>query len=179
MAVPILVATSNAGFGELVSQILLETGDYDLFIASNKVDTIEALEAKKPGLLILETELNGLSTEEILNEARSILPDILLILIIAEGGAVQDLEENLKPDSTLMKPVYLPDLVTKVEEVITKGKLDASGTKSPVISVESQTGEISPPPQWLSDVNLAAQYLTSLSLESSAQASLITNLDQI
>jgi REP element-mobilizing transposase RayT len=36
-----------------------------------------------------------------------------------------------------------------------------------------------PAPEWLKDVSVAAQHLTSLSLESSSQASLITNGDQI
>ena len=179
MAVSILIATSNAGFGELVSQILLETGDYDLSIAGNKAHALAALEAKKPGLLILETDLSGTTTSEMVMEARALLPDLLLILIVIEGGGVQTLEDELSPNGILMKPVYLPDLVSKVEEVITEGKFKTTGTSAPVTSVEGNSSEQSPPPQWLSDVNLAAQYLTSLSLESASQASLITKLDQI
>ncbi len=129
MAVSILIATSNAGFGELVSQILLETGDYDLSIAGNKAHVLAALEAKKPELLILETELKGTTTSEMVVEARALLPDLLLILIITEGGGVQTLEDEFKPNGTLLKPVYLPDLVSKVEEVLAKGKFKTTGRR--------------------------------------------------
>ena len=179
MAVSILITTPNAGFGELVSQIMLETGDYDLSIAGNRAESLLALEDKHPGLLILESDLTENSIEEIVSEARKLIPDLLLLLIVAEGMSAEELEKELAPDGVLTKPVYLPDLVSKVEEVLEGGELQATGATGPLVMVESDSGEQSPPPQWLDDVNLAAQYLTSLSLESAAQASLITNLDQI
>ncbi|MBN2045012.1 MAG: IS200/IS605 family transposase [Anaerolineales bacterium] len=179
MSVSILISTSNAGFGELVSQILLETGEYDLTVARNKTATLTALEDIDSGLLILETDLEGDSIESLVAEARKLVPELLLIVIVAEGKSEKELEEGLCPDAILLKPVYLPDLVNSVEQVLAKGELKTPGATGPLVKVEAPAGEKSPAPQWLSDVNLAAQYLTSLTLESAAQASLITNLDQI
>jgi REP element-mobilizing transposase RayT/DNA-binding NarL/FixJ family response regulator len=179
MAISILVATSNPGFGELVSQILLETGDYQLSIARSKTDILAALDKKNSEVLILETDLAGGPTDQIVSEARAKNPELLLLLIVSEEISSEILDSEISPDGMLSKPVYLPDLVSKVEEVIDKGELYTPGQTGPLVKIERHTGELSPPPQWLSDVNLAAQYLTSLTLESSAQASLITKLDQI
>ena len=84
----------------------------------------------------------------------------------------------------LSKPVYLPDLVSKVEDVINKSDVEnleqaAPAAKVVRATVPQEMGEKDPPPEWLSDVNVAAQHLARLSLESSAQASLITKESEI
>ena len=185
MAVPILIVTPNVGFGELICQILDETGDYALWLSTNRKDAIKAAKVEEPVLMILETELNGTPVSELVEIVKKSLPELLLILIVPELAAGGDSFEEMQPDGVLNKPVYLPDLMNMVEDVIKNCGLDnidrakskpKATTGQLVLDAEE---EPPPPPAWLNDVNLAAQHLTRLSLESAAQASLITKSDQI
>lgn len=185
MAVPILVVTPNAGFGELICQILTETGDYAMLLATNRKDALKTATAEKPAMMVLETELNGTPVSELVEVVRKGLPELLLVLILPELAAGKEPFEEMQPDGVLNKPVYLPDLVNMVEDIIKNcavENIDRAKPKPKIIAttLEQDTQEEPPPPpEWLKDVNLAAQHLTRLSLESSAQASLITKGDQI
>ena len=185
MAVPILVVTPNAGFGELICQILNETGDYILMLATNRKDALKTARVEKPALMVLETELNGTPVSELVNAVKKSLPDLLMVFIVPELISDRDSIDQMQPNGVLHKPVYLPDLMNMVEEVIRNSELKDIDREKP--KPKATTGQLvldsqedpPPPPEWLSDVNLAAQHLTRLSLESSAQASLITKSDQI
>jgi REP element-mobilizing transposase RayT/DNA-binding response OmpR family regulator len=185
MAVPILVVTPNVGFGELICQILDETGDFALMLATNRKEALKTAKVDEPALMILETELNGTPVSELVEIVRKDLPDLLLILIVPELASDKSAFSEMNPNGVLQKPVYLPDLMTMVDETIRNSGLDnidraQSKPKATTGQLVLNTEETpTPPPAWLSDVNLAAQHLARLSLESSAQASLISKGDQI
>jgi REP element-mobilizing transposase RayT/DNA-binding response OmpR family regulator len=185
MAVPILVVTPNVGFGELICQILDETGDFALMLATNRKEALKTAKVDEPALMILETELNGTPVSELVEIVRKDLPDLLLILIVPELASDKSAFSEMNPNGVLQKPVYLPDLMTMVDETIRNSGLDnidraQSRPKATTGQLVLNTEETpTPPPAWLSDVNLAAQHLARLSLESSAQASLISKGDQI
>ena len=186
MAIPVLVVTPNTGFGELVCQIITESGHYALSLSTNKKDAAKKAEDENPALIILETDLNGNHVGGLVDSFRENNPDLLLILITPEGAPEETSFDEMEPDGVLAKPVYLPDLVSQVEYVIQNSglkNLDRARTK-PIFSkppqhVIEEEEENVPAPEWLSDVNQVAQYLTRLSLESASQASLITKGDQI
>ena len=185
MAVPILVVTPNVGFGELICQILDETGDFALMLATNRKEALKISKTDEPALMILETELNGTPVSELVEIVRKDLPELLLILIVPELASELDAFSEMIPNGVLQKPVYLPDLMNMVDDTIRNCGLDDIDRAQS--KPKATTGQLvlnneenpPPPPEWLSDVNLAAQHLARLSLESSAQASLISKGDQI
>lgn len=184
MTVPILVVTPNAGFGELVGQILSETGDYVLSMAVNPDDALAMMAVQKPALLLLELDQEVEAVKELLEQTSGQSPKVLLILIASEALVEEGAFESFQPDGVLAKPVYLPDLVSKVEEVIENSemrniKLPAPAVKTVQNEPPASSTEVDQAPVWLSDVNLAAQHLTRLTLESASQASLITRGDKI
>jgi len=184
MSVPILIVTPNAGFGELVGQILTESGDYAISMAANLEDGKTVLQAQQIALMILEISPDEPGVGKQLKAVRQKQSGLVVIAIGAEGTADTSAIEILKPDAAMVKPVYLPDLVSKVEELVKNIELDrqpqAASSAKAVRPPDSQpASETADAPAWLGDVNLAAQYLTSLTLESAAQASLITKVDQI
>jgi REP element-mobilizing transposase RayT len=88
----------------------------------------------------------------------------LKLVIVSDGGQMPDLAE-LGPLGQLTQPFYLPDLLEMMARLFpAAGRGEARPAPDP-------TGEEWP---WLDDVNRAAQHLTRLTLESSAQAALIT-----
>ena len=185
MAVPILVVTPNAGFGELVGQILSETGDYVLSMAVNPDDALAMMDVQKPALLLLELDHDVEAAKAFLEHTRAQSPKVLLILIASEDLVEEGAFEAYQPEGVLAKPVYLPDLVSKVEEVIEKNEVrnirqpEPAAGKTVRNEPPAASAEVDQAPAWLSDVNLAAQHLTRLTLESASQASLIAKGDQI
>jgi REP element-mobilizing transposase RayT/DNA-binding response OmpR family regulator len=184
MAVPVVVVTPNAGFGELICQILEETGKYAVALATTSHEASAIAKKDRPALCVLETELEGNRTKDLVNLLRQEVEDMLLILIPAEEGMEEDGFSYLSPNGFLSKPFYLPDLVTLVDDVISNSGIEGlnrakTGPQkaSPVKSFPKS--DLPPPPEWLQDVSLAVRHLTQLSLESSSQASIITKLDQI
>lgn len=186
MAIPILVVTPNVGFGELICQILEETGEYVLSLASDGNEALVTTRAEKPAMGIVETALNGMEVGDLITAMRKEVPDILFLLVSPDQGANVSDYPKLQPDGVISKPVYLPDLVSRVETIFAncnvenlhraekKKKQPRKGT-----SKQPEVTEAHPAPEWLQDVNSVAQYLTRLSLESSAQASLITKNAEI
>jgi REP element-mobilizing transposase RayT/CheY-like chemotaxis protein len=186
MAIPVLVVTPNVGFGELICQILEETGEYVLTLASDGKDALVATRSEKPAMGIVETTIAGMDLSDLVGEMRKEVPDLLLLLVSPDQAGQRNNYADLLPNGVISKPVYLPDLVTKVEGIFAncgvenlhraekKKKIIRAGAQKP-----AEAAEASPAPSWLKDVNSAAQYLTRLSLESSAQASLITKNAEI
>ncbi|MGD8455921.1 MAG: IS200/IS605 family transposase [Anaerolineales bacterium] len=183
MAIPIIVVTPNAGFGELVCQILEETGKYAVALATTSQEAAAIAKKDRPALCILETGMEGRETIALVDMLRQEVENMLLVLIPSEEGAAQENLDHLSPDGFLSKPFYLPDLVSLIDDVISSSGIeDLNRAKTgPVKSAPLKPfpTNLPPPPDWLKDVSLAAQHLTRLSLETSSQASLITKLDQI
>jgi len=169
MATNVLVVTHDLPFGEFLSQSLEETGRFYVHVTN---------EAKKAVTFLLETDCtlafidSGTDKQEILaigRRLRETRPAIRFIIITQPGW--QESLEELAPDDYLSKPFYLPDLMDAVEKIYPE-------EPSPEIAAKVEKTEEGMPP-WLSNVNKAAQHLTRLTLESSAQAALITNRDQL
>lgn len=91
-------------------------------------------------------------------------PEISLVVICGEDEP--PLLDKIQPWSLLRKPFYLPDLLRMLGEPVNEPE---EQTDTP-IDLQPESDEI----PWLVDVNRAAQHLTRLTLESSAQAALIT-----
>jgi REP element-mobilizing transposase RayT/DNA-binding response OmpR family regulator len=183
MAIPIIVVTPNAGFGELVCQILEETGKYAVALATTSQEASAIAKKDRPALCILETGMEGGRTVALVDMLRQEVENMLLVLIPSEEGTAQENLEHLNPDGFLPKPFYLPDLVSLVDDIISTSGIENlnRARTGPLKSapLKAFPSNLPPPPEWLQDVSLAAQHLTRLSLETSSQASLITRLDQI
>lgn len=179
-----MVVTPNAGFGELICQILEETGKYAIALATTPQEAVAIAKKDKPVLCILEIEPEDRQTNSLVGVLRKEVEYMLLILIPAHEDIQEEEFAQLKPEGFLAKPFYLPDLITLVEEVISNSNIaDLPHVKTgPQVKQPSKTitkGGLPPAPEWLKDVSLAAQQLTRLALETSSQASIITRDDQI
>jgi REP element-mobilizing transposase RayT/DNA-binding response OmpR family regulator len=184
MAIPVMVVTPNAGFGELICQILEETGKYAIALATTPQEAVAIAKKDRPALCILEIEPEDKPSKGLVGLLRKEVEHMLLILIPSHEDILEEEFAQLNPEGFLAKPFYLPDLVTLVEEVISNSDIaDLPQVKTgPQVKRPSATitkGGLPPAPEWLKDVSLAAQHLTRLSLESSSQAALITRDDQI
>jgi len=173
MTTPLLVVTSDNPFGESIRQSLEGTGRFSLRVVSKINSALVYTRDTGCPLVFLDADLRETDALSVGRALREADPQIRLI-IISESGQQPALEE-LASDGFLSKPFNLPDLMGMLESVLAKQN-EATRSKSNETPVESPTdGEI----PWQSDVNRAAQHLTRLTLETSAQAALITRQDEL
>jgi REP element-mobilizing transposase RayT/DNA-binding response OmpR family regulator len=169
MAANVLVVTHDAPFGDFVRQSLEETGRFHIHVTK---------ETKKAVSFLLETDCtlafldSGSDRQDILSLGRRLRETrpALRYIIVTEAGWQLALEE-LSPETYLTKPFNLPELMDAIDRIYPPASAPRQ-TASQAVSAKAM-------PAWLSNVNRAAQHLTRLTLESSAQAALITNQDQL
>ncbi len=175
MAIPILIATASSGFGELIRKTLEDAGSYQAFLATNRKEVMQ--HAKRPdlALAILDSNLERFPIREMGRMLRASHPGLKLIVIPARGTSQLDTMGALRADGFLNKPFYLPDFLSIIKNVMQDIPAGPAPTSSKGNAVQPQ--RMPEPVQmgdsWHYDVSRAAQHLTRLSFEVSAQAALL------
>lgn len=181
MAVPILVVTPGEGFGELICQVMEETGMYSVSCARKSQEAMEFMDSNSPSLCILDADYSEMPLKKLVASMRQRSPELLVVLIPPDDDSVAF--EDIQANNALSKPFYLPDLLQTVEETLKQhsvwSEASAAADEMEEIPLESLVETPGEAPAWLQDVSVAASYLTRLSLESSCQASLVTRGDSL
>ena len=164
----LLVVTSDSAFGELIRQNLEETGRFNVRVTGESEITVAHIQEANCWLAFLDTNLTEKKVLEIGALLRRVNPAIHLV-IVSEGQWHSSLLQELSPDGYLSKPFYVPDLLEMMDKLT---RTPQSPQTKPLPGADDNLS-------WLSDVARAAQHLTRLTLESSAQAALITRSDQL
>jgi len=179
MKADFIVVTPQASFGELIRQSPSDTGSFRIHMASDKAQAILAAENENCSLALLDMELGE---KELLSTGRSLRrvnPDLDLVILADED--LPPAMDAIRPWVLLRKPFYLPDFIQLIRAVpiIPDELIDALEENNEPMSQKEIEPTSQDNPQvldipWLNDVSKAAQHLTRLTLESSAQAALIT-----
>ena len=164
----LLAVTSDNAFGELIRQNLEETGRFNVHITGESKNAVAHAQEVNCPLAFLDSSLGEKKVSEIGALLRQANPEIHFI-VISEAGWHSPLFEELSPDGYLSKPFYIPDLLDMMDRLLNSSQPSKDRTEP------GADGDLS----WLSDVARAAQHLTRLTLEASAQAALITRNDQL
>lgn len=179
MKADLIVVTPQASFGELIRQSLSDTGSFRIHMASDKAQAILAAEKESCSLALLDMELGEKELLETGRSLRSLDPDLDLVILADEE--LPPAMDAIRPWVLLRKPFYLPDFIQLVRAVpvIPDQLINALEEENEPVSQKEIEPASQDEPQvldipWLNDVSKAAQHLTRLTLESSAQAALIT-----
>jgi REP element-mobilizing transposase RayT/DNA-binding response OmpR family regulator len=179
----VLVVTPNKGFGELICQILDETGAYDLSLATSGQHAMDSANANNPAICILEPGLQDYMLDRLIESLILNHPGMKLVLIAPES--VQSnikLIEQISVDGILFKPFYLQDIVIKVEKIMGGvGTVMVDNTKPNKIQ-DSKT-EVTfvelPETNWHDDSDFAIHQLKFYSNKTDALVSLITKKEKL
>lgn len=170
MAAKILVATPHVAFGELIRQSLVESAGYTVDVTNRGVGLVDRCRAGAYRLLIMDSDLPDVSIPDMGKALLAHLPELRLALFPPGNDPHSPLLLNFAPHAFLRKPFYLPDLLETVERLV-----PAPGAQPvPKPPLHPDPPGSSAGLDWLDDASRAAQHLTRLSLQSSAQAALIT-----
>lgn len=183
MQTSLLVVTPKNSFGELIRQSLSETGSFRVHMAKGKADAILIAEQEACTLALLDMELGEKPLLEIGRSLRSMNAD--LDLVILADNELPPSMDALRPWVLLQKPFYLPDFIQLIQAVpivpdflledLSESQKTAHNVAQESLLPKKAVDEGIPQEiVWLNDVSKAAQHLTRLTLESSAQAALIT-----
>jgi len=156
----LLVVTPVPAIADAIRQNLQETGPYRIHIVNNKAAAVVKADEFAIELAILDLDLGETWVLEIGQSLRTINPRIKIIVLCQDQ--IPPSLEAIRPWTLLRKPFYVKDLLHTLKN--TAGE-----------SVDTNASTI----PWLQDVSVAAQHLTRLTLESSAQAALITRKNDL
>src|SRR5687768_2960279 len=166
MAKDLLLVTTDANFAKVLLQGLGKEG-YRVHVAKGKGEAVVRADEENCTLAFLDMDLGHKAVSDIGQSLRTLNTNIDLVLFAVEAS-LPALDE-MRPWTSLRKSYYLPDLLTMLNDNSTP----LSRPSKPITDPRAvQTA--SPGLPWLQDVTKAAQHLTRLTLESSAQAALIT-----
>lgn len=157
-----MVITPSKTLGEAVSQALEDTKFYRVHVVNNKASAIVKANEIGAPIAMLDLALGEEWVQEIGSSLRTIRKSINLVILCEQTGSPPSFDD-LRPWIMVRKPFKMSDFMNAVSQP--QSAAGPSGTST------GNTVQFMP---WLSDPNKAAQHLTRLTLESSAQAALIT-----
>ncbi len=170
MTKSLLIVSADTTFAQVLLHGLVQEG-YRVHITKGKGESVVRADEENSSVAFLDMDLGYRAVLDIGQALRMLKPDIRLIVFSPEEVPLA--LNELQPWMLSRKPYYLPEVLNMLNDNFTPSK--PSGTETPHQRV--QTSEPALP--WLSDATKAAQHLTRLTLESSAQAALITRGDTL
>jgi len=169
MAKNLLLVTADANFGQVLLYGLEQAG-YNAFIVKGKGESVVRADEKNCNLAFLDMDLGYKGVLDISKGLRALKPDINLVLF-SDVDTPPALDE-IRPWTLMRKPYYLPDVLNMLND-------NSTPYSKPMQTSSREVQTSNPALPWLQDVTKAAQHLTRLTLESSAQAALITRGDNL
>ncbi len=165
MTTNLLVVTPSPGFGEMTRRSLEGTGNYRVFVVNSKASAIVRADEEACKMVFLDLDMGEAWAEDVGKSLRTILPDIKLFVLAQDE--IPPALDSIRPWTLVRKPFQLPDLIQAMERP----------ALTDFIPAKQENSQSDLP--WLNDVSKAAQHLTRLTLETSAQAALITRNNEL
>lgn len=171
MSKDLLLVTADTYFAKILLQGLEQEG-YRLYTAKGKGEAVVRADEGNCTLAFLDADLGYKAVVDIGGALRMLNANIKLVLF-SDDDTPPALDE-IRPWTLLRKPYYLPDLLTMLKDNSSPPSRPSKSVGEALAVHTANQG-----PLWLQDVSKAAQHLTRLTLESSAQAALITRGDHL
>lgn len=162
MPADVLLVTPSTALGETIRRTLEETAFCRVHVVANKSTAVVRADAIGVPLALLDLALG----EDMLIETglalRTIRQGINLVILCDDNASVP-LFDDLRPWILVRKPFRMADFMNAISQPQSTPASANINTATP----------------WLNDATKAAQHLTRITLESSAQAALITQKNDL
>jgi len=162
MPADVLVVTPSSGLGETIRQTLEETAFYRVHVVTDKSSAVVRADEIGVPLALLDFALGEEKVIEAGSALRTVRPGINLVVLCDDGASIP-LLDSLRPWILVRKPFRMADFMNAISQPQPTPASASINTATP----------------WLNDVSKAAQHLTRITLESSAQAALITRKNDL
>lgn len=176
MAIAVLVVDASEQFGTLIRQTLEDTGYYEVTLATSGIEAIQFGQLGKTRLAIVDFNLPDIQGPDTIRQLRAANDNLTVIAVPISPDPDDPELKSLAVDGILTKPFYLPDLLKIVATALNLPP------DAPVSLAPSRPGPIKegsarptgPLPEWLTDDDQSAKYLTHLFFSISAHAAILT-----
>jgi DNA-binding NarL/FixJ family response regulator len=144
---PVLVVDDDQEFRGLM-RAMLERAGFEVREAADGDDAIAAAQLTRPGLVLLDVHLPGISGYEVLRELHETVDDNLpVILVSGERAAREDVVAGLLlgADDYLVKPFHGDELLARIRRSLRRHKRITSsgkGTSSVLGSLTAREAEV-------------------------------------
>ena len=169
MSKSLLLVTADVNFGQVLLYGLEQAG-YTAFIVKGKGEAVVRADEKDCNLAFLDMDLGYKAVLDVSKGLRALRPEMSLV-VFSDQEPPPALDE-IRPWTLMPKPYYLPDVLNMLNN-------NASPYSNSQMNNGREVQTSMPALPWLQDVTKAAQHLTRLTLESAAQAALITRGDNL
>ncbi|MBI3313553.1 MAG: sigma-54-dependent Fis family transcriptional regulator [Candidatus Omnitrophica bacterium] len=161
--IKILIADDNQSELEALSKILSRAG-YQVFETKNGQEALELLKKQAVDLLITDLQMPGLSGQDLLKLAKTLKPDIEIIVITGHGS-VEQAVDAIKAGAYdfIEKPIRKVGILKAVDKALEKQKLTRENIKLSRLLEEYQSSDslIGKSPNFNQAVGLAGQVAAS------------------
>ncbi len=188
--IKVLIADPNPTFAGMIREVLEESGRFTVVIVASGAEAMGAASREQFDIVLLESSLEDFSLRDAVTVLRRNQPYLPIMIILPFGEhPLPDAAKFFDVQGILAKPLYVPDLQKRIEAALAKpvnGFTPPPRNPEPLppaaapeiasstpLRPRASTANRPPAPAWLDDVSRAAQYLTTLTLESSASAALL------
>jgi len=173
MATPLLVLTQDVTFGELVSRSLEGENRFSVRVFRQVDEAAAYVRKERCSLTFLDLDIaDALEAGRALLQANAEMQFVFLSAVDADPAL-----DELNPRAHLTKPFYVRDLLELMDKLAQPPRAGTPRRAPQNAPAAPRTADHDMP--WLADVNRAAQHLTRLTLESSAQAALINRENEL
>lgn len=170
MTKSLLIVSADTKFAQVLLHGLEQEG-YRVQVTKGKGETVVRADEENSSHALLDMDLGYRTVVETGQALRMLNPDIKLIVFSREG--TNPVLDELQPWTFSPKPYFLPDVLNMLNDNSTPASPYSRAPRQGTVQTSN------PALPWLADVTRAAQHLTRLTLESSAQAALITRGDSL
>jgi response regulator RpfG family c-di-GMP phosphodiesterase len=116
--VTILIVDDEEPLRNALARFLQKRG-YGVLTASSGPEALERVKADKPGLMLLDVRMPGMSGIDVVPEALGLEPDLAIVMLSGVGDATTaTLCMQRGASDYLTKPIALPDLAKAVERAL-------------------------------------------------------------
>ena len=116
--VTILIVDDEEPLRNALARFLQKRG-YGVLMASSGPEALERVKADKPGLMLLDVRMPGMSGIDVVPEALGLEPDLAIVMLSGVGDATTAaLCMQRGASDYLTKPIALPDLAKAVERAL-------------------------------------------------------------
>ncbi len=163
----ILVATSDAAFGELLRTGLEESGKYGVTLVRSGGEVLSLSSTRAFDLAILDAELNDRPFVPLAQGLMNACPRMKVMVVPPENNLRHARLTGLRPHGYILSPFFLPDLLEGVETILATGE----NLLAEPLLVQTALGADGL--NWAEDPLRAAQVLARLLAQVDASAALI------
>ncbi|OGO12762.1 MAG: hypothetical protein A2Y93_14140 [Chloroflexi bacterium RBG_13_68_17] len=131
MALPVLVVDPDPELAALIRQSLEKDYACRVGLAATSSEALAAARADEYRLAIVDLDLPDLREADLIRRLRSLQPGMLFLALSADPAALN--ADPLGIHASLPKPFYLPDLMAKIQQMLSTLQLsaDEAGVRSP------------------------------------------------